>query len=353
MDELFEKYRKRLRHIGFFKSVMLSLALALIFGGVIAVATWVGKIPPKITACLVSGFVILIFLMMTALLYFKIFRPTDKFVAKKLDELGFEERYITMYEFSGSNLSMARLQREDAKKKLEGVSEKRLKFTLALPIIFMLAFGFLFTAGATTASVLAVGSVESTPISSPTEEPTKTFTVKYLVYEEGTGRIDGDAEQTVEEGKYTSPVMAIAADGCKFVAWVDENKNYLVNQTNPRFEVNVKEDMTIYALFTKISSDTDGDDHEGEGSEGEDHNKNPEEGDDGDEGDSGDTGNTQGGGASGGVIGDGHENNKVIDGTQDYKDNFDREQLEKELNDKNIPDELKDILGDYYDTLKP
>ena len=42
------------------------------------------------------------------------------------------------------------------------------------------------------------------------------------------------------------------------------------------------------------------------------------------------------------------------DGKQDYKENFDREQSEKELSyDNSLPDELKDALGDYYNGLKP
>ena len=354
MDKLFEKYRKRLMCIGIFKSVMISLSVALILTGVVAVITWLTKASMTLTLSLTLGIGFAVFVALSFLLYFKHFRPTPKMVAQQLDALGNDERYITMLECENNPSLMANLQREDAKTKLSGISLKSLKFTLALPVVLVLVFGFIFAAGTTTVSMLTVANVigsEETETLPP--ETVEMYTVTYKVYQEGTGTISGQLTQTVEKGRYTKEVMAVPAEGYRFTAWVDKDLNRLANQTNPRAEVNVREDMVIYALFEKINPGDQDEDVDGELGKGE-EDQNPEKDDgDGDENEGSVGGNESGQGSSGDGEGEGRQNNKVIDGTQDYKDKFDREQLEKELADKDVPDELKDILGDYYGTIKP
>ena len=353
MDKLFEKYRKRLACIGIFKSIVLARALAFIFVGIISSITWIAKASVTVTIALTVGLGGTAFIGLALLLYFKHFRPTAEKVARQLDALGYDERYITMYECQKDSSTMANLQREDAKKTLVGVSAKLLKFTVALPIVLLLVFGMVFATGTTTASILTVTTTGGKdPEPPPPIEQKEMFTVTYKVYEEGTGTITGEAIQQVEKGHYTQPVTAIPESGYKFVAWVDKDKNHLSDQTNPRSEVNVREDMTIYALFEKKNAS--GDDKELEGGGGE-EGKGPEQsgGTGGSESESGGGEGGQGGGASGGGETQSREDNRVIDGTQDYKDNFDREGLEKELAGSDYPDDLKDILGDYYGTLKP
>ncbi len=354
--DIFETYRKRLKRIGIFKSIMLAFSFAFVSVGIAAGITWIVKTSIFVTLATTLGVGITAFLIAFFLFYFKRFRPTNEMIAKKLDSLGQDERYITMYECQDDMSIMAKLQRSDAKKKISGISPKNLKFSLALPVVLILVIGFVFAAGATTGSVLyGSGIVGSSGIESETTSPSETiekFVVTYKVYEEGTGTIEGQTTQQVEKGHYTQAVTAVPAENYRFVAWVDKDKNYLANQKNPRTEINVQEDITIYALFSEKEpndDDTDGDNtSEGEGSE------KPDKGGDGSDSESqgGDQGQ-QGGGISGGETGVGHENNNVIDGTQDYKDNFDRESLENELADSDLPDDLKDILGDYYGSLKP
>lgn len=353
MDKLFEKYRKRLMCIGIFKSVIFSLSIALFVMGIIATITWIAKAPIFLTLSLTLGIGFVIFVTLFLLFYFKYFRPTPKMVAQQLDALGQDERYITMLECKDNPSLMAKMQRKDAKTKLLGISAKSFKFAFAIPVVILL-IGLAFATSTTTMSMLAGANII---VSNKTEtippEPVQTYTVTYKVYEEGTGTISGQLVQTVEKGHYTKEVMAVPAEGYRFIAWVDENLNRFANQTNPRAEVNVQEDMVIYALFQKHSQGDEDEGGKGDLGEG-DEEQNPEKSEgEGNESDGDVGGGEKGEGNAGGGEGEGRENNKVIDGTQDYKDKFDREQLEKELVDKDIPDDLKDILGDYYGTLKP
>ncbi len=354
MEKLFEKYRKRLNVFAIFKSILLALAIAFIVMGITSSATWIAKASITTTLSLVCGFGGLTFFVAIFPLYFKQFRPTTEEVAKKLDALGFDERYITMYECQDKTSYMAKLQREDAKKSLSNVSAKRLKFSVAIPLIIMLALSVVFAAGTTTGTILSASNFSASieDDDKPPEDKKEYFTVTYKVFEEGTGTIEGDLVQTVEKGHYTTSVTAVSASGYRFSGWVDEEKNFLANQNNPRAEVNVQENMTIFALFEEKSNSDDDDNEIGDGEGSGD--KDPELGGGGEE--KPEPGESQGGGGEGtpgGGEGQGRENNKVIDGTVDYKDNFDREKFEKELLDKDFPDDLKDLLGDYYGTLKP
>ncbi len=354
MDKLFEKYRKRLKVFAILKSILLALAIAFIIMGITSSITWIAKASIPIALSLACGLGGLTFLVAIFPIYFKHFRPTTEIVAKKLDALGFEERYITMYENQDRMSFMAKLQREDAKNNLSKVPVKCLKFSIAIPVIMLLAFSVVFAAGTTTGAILSVvNSSSSDGNVKPPEDKKEYFTVTYKVFEEGTGTIEGELVQKVEKGHYTTSVTAISATGYRFSGWVDEEKNFLANQNNPRAEVNVHENLTIFALFEEKNNSDDDDDNESGGGEGE-GDKKPEPGGGG--GENPDSGGSQGGGGEGtpgGGEGQGRENNKVIDGTVDYKDNFERDKLEQELVDKDFPDELKDILGDYYGTLKP
>lgn len=352
MEEIFFKYRKRLAHIAFFKSVILGLVLSLFALGAAALILWAARTALPIVIGVTAGAGAAVFLVSVPLLYYKRFRPTDREVARRLDSLGFDERYITMYEFKNDPSGMAAIQREDACARLSAIPESALKFSLALPIVILLVSGALFAAGATTVSVLAADRTVWTE-EAPAVPAVQTHIVTYRVWEEGTGRIEGELVQEVEEGGYTSAVCAVAADGYGFAAWVDENKAPLANGNNPRSEVNVRGDMTVYALFEKTEHPAQSEDSDNQTGGGED-DKTEQGGGESKEPDDPEQsggGTESGGGSSSGS--DGRQNNNVIDGTQDYKENFDREKAEDELADRDIPDDLKDILGDYYDTLKP
>lgn len=352
MNDIFAKYRRRLKCVGLFRSAASALALSLFAVGAASLAAWAAGAKPAMTCGIAAGIGIALFLALLFLFYFRRFRPTEKTVAEKLDGLGLDERAVTMYEHKNDPSPMAALQRQDAEEKISVLPKGLLKFSLALPVVLLLVFGAAFAAGATAFSVLKADDVRAAQSPPDPVEDTAYFTVTYAVYEEGTGSLSGKTVQTVKKGGYTEPVAAMPANGFRFVAWVDENLSPLANQNNPRSETNVRGDMTVFAYFEKADQ-TPPDEEQGGGSEGQGGDLDPNPGGETDppEGEGG--GHHEAGGGGGSTGGGGSLNNGVIDGTQDYQEQFDREALEKELADKEIPDDLKDILGDYYDTLKP
>lgn len=72
----------------------------------------------------------------------------------------------------------------------------------------------------------------------------KTHRLSYRSADKNTGGITGLAEQTVEHGSNGSPVTAVAAQGFHFVRWSDGSEQ------NPRTELNVTQDITVYAQFS-------------------------------------------------------------------------------------------------------
>lgn len=359
MNNIFKKYQKRLARIGLCKAMAAALSLAFFAFGLAALIAGFCRadIPVIFWASGVAGAAV--FAVTLPAFYVKRFRPTEKTVARRLDALGLKERSITLYECEADPSGMAELQRQDAKEKVSSLSKRRLKYKIALPTALFLLFGAVFAAGAAAASVVSAAAMreeaeKQTEEDEAVAEPT--FTVIYKVVEEGTGSIAGPAEQKVKKGGFSEEVTAVPAAGYRFAAWVDETMAPFANQNNPRSEVNVRADLVVYARFEKVTpsstedEDTDGN-TENDKSDHETNDPNQEQNDPQEPGPS--EGSQAGeGGASDGPDRD-SSNNNVIDGTQDYKENFDREALEKELADREIPDELKDILGDYYDTLKP
>lgn len=358
MDDVFKKYKKRLARIGIGKAVAVALIFALFAFGIAVLIAWLCRAGIPVIFGVSGAAGAAVFAIALPILYVKRFRPTERTVAKRLDALGLKERAITMYECGEDVSGMAALQRQDAVHKISSVPQGRLKYSLALPAVLLLLLGAAFAAGTATASVISAAATQEEAEEETEEEiiAETTFTVIYKVYEEGTGTIEGLTEQQVKKGGFTEEVTAVPADGYRFSEWVDENGVPFANQNNPRSEVNVRADLVVYARFEKVSQppsedeDVDGDIESDKG----DHEKNdPDKEEKDPQEPTPSEGSQEGEGNAGGGSDASSANNNVIDGTQDYKDNFDRETLEKELAGRDIPDELKDILGDYYDTLKP
>lgn len=359
MDDVFKKYQKRLARIGMCKAAAVGLAFAFFAFGAAALIAALFKAGVPVILWISCVAFAAVFAASLPLLYIKRFRPTEKAVAKRLDALGLEERSITLYECKDDHSGMAELQRQDAKCKVSSVPERLLKYSIALPVALLLLIGVAFAAGMTTASVIAAVTTHNETESQAEEEKSvveSTFTVTYKVHEEGTGTIEGLTVQTVRKGGFTEEVTAVPANGYRFAEWVNEALVPFANQNNPRSEVNVRGDLVVYARFEKSAPQSSDDEDVGGEIESD---KNDHEKDDPDRGENDpqepgqSEGSQEGDGNAGGGSDAGSGNNNVIDGTQDYKENFDREKFEKELADRDIPDELKDILGDYYDTLKP
>lgn len=362
--DIFEKCRKRLERIGLTKAAVFALITGFAAVFLTAASTWFAHLKPVPVFFLCLGSGVFAAAVSFPLFYFFLFRPTRESVARLVDKSGLDERMITMCEYEDYNSLMLRLQREDAQEKLASFDEKKFKLHLKTATIAALCVTIAFGLGMTVVSMLSATDVipsgnevifgKEDP-QTPTEEEEELIEVNYQAGPNGS--IEGEAQQFVKPGDRTNPVKAVPDEGYQFVKWSD---GVLIPQ---RWDYNVQESFTVTALFEKIpdppEGGNDGGDEQQKGEGGDSSGNSGNNGDQGDlqEGDGGDEGD---GGAGGHGSGSGagssgyHDDNSVIDGETDYKDAFDyggnMEDLE---DDDSIPDQLKDALGDYFDTLRP
>lgn len=415
--ELFKKYYSRLAKEGFLKALVCGLIIGFSLLLISAAVFWLADIE-RFWLCIVLWAVATA--MATPIFYFKAFRPTIKAIAKRVDELGLEERILTMTELEKDDSYIAMRQREDAKAALKTIDAKRLKFAISIPLIVSLSVVAVFGSGMTTVAALSEYGVikkGSDIIDDIIQPDPKTFTIEYRVQGEGTiliegqtndqtgdkpngdqddeqqdsqtsdnssngsadgqdsraqdsqtsdnssnGSADGQDSQTgqsdsqsgetssqqddkknkwsqsVKEGENSKGVLAVPAKNWVFVRWSDGVENPY------RTESDVSKDMTLTAIFEEMNEVID----KGETENSDDANDPPSDSEGGDptppsEGDDQGSNSTA-------------EQNQVIDGNTYYGgstfENAYQEAQEALEGNGEIPDELKDIIEDYYNSIK-
>ena len=197
--------------------------------------------------------------------YFKKFRPTAVSNARRIDGLGLEERLITMVEYESDDSYIAKVQREDAKEKLNAFSTANIKLKISKSMIVFLVVSFFISSGMTTVTLLSekgiIGSFNEIIDDILPEEPEVYVSVTYEV-EEG-GYIEGEADQLVLLGGNSEPVEAIADEGYAFVEWSDGYSKPI------RSDSKIVEDVVFFAIFEQLGEgDQPGGDQDG-GDEGE------------------------------------------------------------------------------------
>lgn len=367
-ETLLETFRARLVRIGIVKALIPAGIFGFGVTAVVAFITWFTYLPLWAVLLLSIGLGVLAACAVAPLLYLKFFRPTTYRVAELIDRLGLEERIITMYELSEDDSYIAKCQRRDAMEKLRKVDEKRLRYNLSRLAVALVAVVFSVALVMTTlASLAAVGViVRGADLFSENKANTEWCEVNYLAAEHGS--IEGEDFQLVEKGKDAKPVTAVADAGYVFLQWSDGVI------TAARWDYNVKENLTVVASFIRAegsggSSDPDSPDDEGDGDpDGENPDDPPEsdenpagdpedrqdEEDNQDNQDNEDNNNPEGDDKKNDSDSAKVDNNTVIDGRTSYEDAFDYEKNKDDLAGNNeLPDDLKGLIGDYLDNLKP
>jgi hypothetical protein len=287
------------------------------------------------------------------LFYVKIFKPSAKQVAKRLDRIGLKERMITMAEFQNDTSFLAQKQREDAHLSLHSMDLKRVRFKFPVAMIVSVALAFVI---GTTATTLA--GLVSAGIIKPGKEviddvlpinPANYITVTYVI-KSGEGMILDDDVQIVEKGEKCEPVYAVADDGYEFAEWSDGSKSYI--RESDVFE----EDTVIEVIFAPIGDGDGGDGGDGDpdmqpnGGNKPGRDPNPSEED---------------GKPQGGANGAYEENNLILDGTEKYREYLEEIVGTDGVNDitrydeimkwletaENIPEELRVFIQTYFDVL--
>ncbi len=364
VNQVVEKYYSRLAKEGWLNAFISALGIgfgALLVSSLTFWATgynhpWVGFIIMA-AATLVS----------MPLMYYKRFRPSKKQIAQRVDELGLKERLLTMVELEGDDSYIARRQREDAQAAIESVSSKLVKVVASVPLIVMASILALTGGAMATVSILSSSGVLSSG-KDLIEEAITPDPIYYEVefVEEGGGMLDGEIFQMVEEGMGVSEVYAIPDDDWFLHQWVWEVDG--VEYTLEGSDVFVVEDLVVNqnivvtAYFVAVSEAEQGQ-GSGEGEpgeeppEGEPQEGEPEESEDGEseEEDNQDPppSDQPGGDQAGGEV---QRNETVFDGQTDYGgDVYDNalEEATKEVeSNDDIPEDLKDIIKDYFGNIE-
>ena len=217
--QLFQKYHKRMVAEGILKATLIGLLAALAVLFVTAAVCWfVG-----FKGIWLSIVLFVVVLAATAVtVYLVKYRPTTRSIARRVDELGLEERLITMTELEGDDSYIATRQRQDAMESLNKVSADLIKIAVSVALIAGVAIAGVCAAGTTTVYALYNAGVIKSGVelvNPEQEDVAKSFKVEYVAGKNGS--VVGEANQTVYEGEDSLAVMAVADKGYIFVGWSD------------------------------------------------------------------------------------------------------------------------------------
>lgn len=335
--QLFSQHRKRLEREGWLKAALVSLVIGFAAMLIVAALTWAfeknGLWYSLLALVVVAG-------GLTPLFYYKRFRPTDMQIARRVDQLGMEERMITMTELSGTDDFMARRQRADAQEKLKETDRRKLNFRISATLIALVSVFGVLGLSLTTVNTLSyygllptIGEIIDTTLP---PEPIIEFEVSYFVEGGQGGIIEGEEFQIVAQGEAGSLVYASADDGWAFAGWSD-------GFADPyRQEDDVQGNMEIFALFEQLGGTGDG--------EGEPSDQPPDQPGESQNDGNGDDSNPvqQGGGKY-------EPANQIIDEATYYRDVFGQYYdliVEMLSSGEEIPEDLRIIIEAYFNILK-
>ena len=339
---LFQKYHERLTREGILKSVLFSFIASFILLFVSSLIFWFFGIKNFWIPIVLST---VFFAAACPIVYSKKFKPTTKAIAKRIDELGLEERLLTMTELENDTSFIAMKQREDALSALKSVNSGLIKIIVTAPVWVAFGISAVFGVGMTTASALAEKNIIKNGIAIVDPEPDPIY--YELEYEAGEGGlIEGEIFQTVVEGEDGSMVIAIADEEYIFVGWSDMLEKGEKAESPDRTDLDVRGNVKVTAIFIE-TDETDGKPDEGpKDGEADDAPDKPSEGEP-----SG--GNpSEGSGEGGGGVYEANDN--IIDNNTDYGDFYDNaygEAMDSISKNGELSDLEKKIISDYYNSI--
>lgn len=260
IKKLFEKYRSRLVQEALLKALLCEVIVGFAVTFIIAFVTsflteyfdWWFLV--ALGVGLVVGNIVAI------ILYFAVFRPDDKTVAKRVDSLGLKDRLITMIELKDDDSYIAKRQREDAKIQLSKVDVKSVKFAVAKSLIIAAIVVGVLGVSMTTVNALVQNNVLPVPGQSTVDPYADKVIVLYEVDDPLGGYIEGESEQIIDIGGTTSEVVAVAYEGWAFRYW-EEDKSTAAQRSDKNVIDDDEDGIIVYtAHFEMISEDEPGDD---------------------------------------------------------------------------------------------
>lgn len=297
----------------------------------------------------------------TTLFYFLKYRPNLKQVSARVDELGLEERILTMNQLQGDNSYIAQKQREDAMNALQIVKASNIAVTIALSLVLAMPPVAVASAGVTTvyglhvAGILPSGREVLFQIIQPAPQD-----IKVQFKADGGGTVGGYADQTIQEGNSADAVVAIPNTGYAFSHWTWKEGTTIKVETSPYFVAKeVYEDTLYTAVFTELEKyeepvpgleGGEGGDQKGPKGPSSDTDLPPASGGE-DEGEPNPDAPGDGSGSTGSKL----DQNQVLDGETYYGDLYgDAKDTAMDNISKNddMSDDMKDFIEDYFEAIK-
>lgn len=373
-EKIFKKYYERIAKEGVLKALLIALCFGAGALGVMALCSWFFGfkaglwIGVALFAVLTGG--------LTPLLYFLKFRPTTKQIARRVDELGLEERILTMTELEHDSSYIAMRQREDAMESLHRVDHMLLKIAVSTSLIVAVCLVGFAGLAFTTVDALYVADVIPSVMTSLSEtigakwyfvsygaelseNAVKMFTDASLpVPESGYGAVyyydeeNWDAleefgeEVEVKGGEKAPGVIAIPAAGYVFLQWSDGLRDPFRKDT-------VQSDLALTAIFEPMP-DLDVDDPQLQDPSSQNQQSNQGNGPNDGEND----GSEGGGQGNGGDSAGGSPNaasGKYLDGETYYGHGFEdayKEAQDRLDSDSSLSDKQKDWVNGYYESIE-
>lgn len=125
MENVLIEFKKKAKKQNIIKAGLCSVAISLLFNIPFLIAFWIMDYKYKFIVC--AGFFIVGISVLFPVLYFKKFKYTEIQLAERIDDLGLEERVLTMIELKDNNSFIAKKQKEDTLNILKTVEVNDLK----------------------------------------------------------------------------------------------------------------------------------------------------------------------------------------------------------------------------------
>ena len=168
VEQQINRFKRRIILNSTINSIIYGLIGAFVFSTIITIILFLFNTKNIGITLLIFIFSLIVF---SLICYFWRFRVTKKAMAKQIDSLGLDERVITMLEYQNDDSIFARLQREDAYKKLSEISVKQIKINIKKVTLVVLGITLVMFAASFTLPNPQI--IEELPPVVTPEEPSK------------------------------------------------------------------------------------------------------------------------------------------------------------------------------------
>ncbi len=262
-NKTLNNFYARLKKEGILKAILFALAVSFAVLLITAGICWFTDFSGY-WLCIVL-FVLSFGATMPLIYHFK-FRPTKKYVAKRIDKLGLDERMLTMVEYEDQDSYIYRRQREDAEKTLQKYNSSLIKFVLSTSLILCASLISFFGVGMTTVYGLSQADILPSGkelVNIITAKPASEYTLVYrlsakqqefaTLYSKSCPEGATEITITVKEGENGEVILPVANKGYVFVGWSDGYNGVY------RTDKDVQGRVIVTAIFEELNYDIDDD----------------------------------------------------------------------------------------------